>query len=201
MDNYSTYNNYNNEYNVSQATQDTFMAYVDGVIPRTPGLAEEYGRIQYFGALDSYTNEYVIYTLNYNDIPLANEVAQLLDLAGERLLMAETYNNQVNFPLYPAEGTFASLSDVNRFRALSYLEQNSEYVSGLPEILAEKPGLVRTINSTLSRYTMLGYYSEWPGYGNTRLNPPLERILEFYPLSWQQIEYPGPSLGYRALRE
>lgn len=177
------------------------MAYVDGVIPRTPGLAEEYGRIQYFGALDSYTDEYVIYTLNYNDIPLANEVAQLLDLAGQRLLMAETYSNQVNFPLYPAEGTFASLSDVNRFRALSYLEQNSEYVSGLPEILAENPGLVRTINSTLSRYTMLGYYSEWPGYGNTRLNPPLERILEFYPLSWQQIEYPGPSLGYRALRE
>jgi hypothetical protein len=202
LDNYSAYNNADNfnEYNVSQKEQNTFLAYVDGVIPRTPGLAEEYGRIQFFGALDSYTNEYLIYTLNYYDVPLAKAVARLLDLAGERFLEAERYNN-INYPLYPSESTFAALADVNRFRALSYLEQISEHVAGLPEELVENPGVVRTINSTLSRYTVLGYYSEWPGYGSTRLNPPDERRLEFYPLSWQQVDYPGPSMGYRALRE
>lgn len=182
MDNYNSYNNMDNfeENNVSPSTQETFQAYVDGVIPRTPGLAEEYGRVQYFGALDLYTDEYIIYTLNYFDIPLAKPVAELLDLAG---------------------GTFAALSAADRFRVLSYLEQISGYLVELPEEIADNPGFVLTINSTLNRYTMIGYYSEWPGYGNTRLNSPDVRNLEFYPLSWQQIEYPGPSMGYRALRE
>lgn len=48
--------------------------------------------------------------------------------------------------------------------------------------------------------TMMGYYSEWYGYGSTRLNEPNQRVLEFYPFSWKQIGYPGPSLGYHALR-
>ena len=48
--------------------------------------------------------------------------------------------------------------------------------------------------------TMMGYYSEWYGYGSTRLNEPNQRVLEFYPFSWKQVGYPGPSLGYHALR-
>ncbi len=48
--------------------------------------------------------------------------------------------------------------------------------------------------------TMMGYYSEWSGYGTTRLNKPNQRILEYNPISWKQVGYPGPSLGYHALR-
>lgn len=48
--------------------------------------------------------------------------------------------------------------------------------------------------------TMFGYYSEWSGYGTTRLAPPNERKFEYAPISWKQVEYPGPSLGYHALR-
>ena len=48
--------------------------------------------------------------------------------------------------------------------------------------------------------TMMGYYSEWSGYGSTRLDEPNQRKLEYYPISWKQVGYPGPSLGYHALR-
>lgn len=48
--------------------------------------------------------------------------------------------------------------------------------------------------------TMMGFYSEWSGYGTTRLNKPNQRRLEYDPISWKQIGYPGPSQGYHALR-
>lgn len=107
----------------------TFQAYVDAVIPRSPRLAEEYGKIQYFGALDLHTDEYLILTLNHNSISWAES------------------------------------------------------------------------ESALNRITMMGYYSEWSGYGSTRLEKPDQRRLEFFPISWKQVGYPGPSLGYRAFRK
>ena len=109
-------------------TQETFKAFVDAIIPRSPGLAQEYGKIQYFGALDFQTDEYLILSLNSYDIPF-------------------------------------------------------------------------NITGSLNRFTMMGYYSEWYGYGSTRLEVPDQRRLEYFPLSWQQVGYPGPSLGYRALRK
>jgi hypothetical protein len=107
--------------------QETLKAFVDAIIPRSPGLAEEYGKIQYFGALDLHTYEYLIMTLSSYSIPLTNPLAV--------------------------------------------------------------------------RFVMMGYYSEWSGYGSTRLEEPAQRRLEYNPLSWKQVGYPGPSLGYRALRK
>ena len=124
--------------------------FVDAIIPRSPGLAEEYGKIQYFGALDLHTNEYMILSLNSYYIPLAKPVAEMLDIAFEQF--------------------------------------------------QDNPGFILS-NSTLNRFTMMGYYSEWSGYGSTRLDAPGQRRLEYYPLSWDQVGYPGPSLGYRALRK
>lgn len=54
----------------------------------------------------------------------------------------------------------------------------------------------RASKDGLSKLTMRGYYSEWYGYGSTRLNNLNQRILESYPLSWEQAGYPGPSLSY-----
>lgn len=112
-----------------QYTQKTFMVLVDSIIPRTPRLAKEYGGIQFFGALDFHTYEFLMVMFN------------------------------------------------------NYLVGHSS-------------------TNHLSRYTMMGYYSEWYGYGYgyTRLETPNNRILKFHPLSWKQVGYPGPSLGYRALR-
>ncbi len=127
---------------------DTFQTFADAVIPRSPGLAELYGRIQYYGASDLYTAEYLIMSLDSLSVPLAVPAAELLNKTADR---------------YGQE-------DI------------------LPVILS------------LNRLAMMGYYSEWPGYGNTRLESPNQRTLEYYPVSWEQIGYPGPSLGYRAAR-
>ncbi|MEL7655898.1 MAG: hypothetical protein AAGU75_08320 [Bacillota bacterium] len=108
-------------------TQETMKAFVDAIIPRSPRLAEEYGKIQYFGALDFHTDEYITFLLNHYNMPFS-------------------------------------------------------------------------IMGSFNRFTMMGYYSEWYGYGSTRLETPDQRRLEFFPLSWEQVEYPGPSLGYRVLR-
>ena len=110
------------EYSIQQA-QDTFKAFVDAIIPRTPRLAEVYGEIMFYGALDFLTYEFLILSLNNYHIPLEE--------------------------------------------------------------------------SSLNRLTMMGYYSEWFGYGSTRLEEPNQRVLEFSPSSWTQVGYPGPSFSYR----
>ncbi len=201
---FGTFNNPDNniinyQYNNSmQYTRNTFKALVDAIIPRTPELAEEYGRIQYFGALDLHTYEFIILTLNNYYTPLANSTAELLDEAAEQVVFMEEPERLFNFSRLSGGGTFAALSPSNQFRALTLLEQG--YLEDLPIVFYDNQGFVLSANIILNRNTMLGYYSEWFGYGTTRLETPNQRILEFYPLSWQQIGYPGPSLGYRALR-
>lgn len=61
-------------------------------------------------------------------------------------------------------------------------------------------GLVLNITDAINRLVMFGYYSEWSGYGTTRLAPPTRRRLEEFPVGWTQSAYPGPSYGYRELR-
>jgi hypothetical protein len=51
----------------------------------------------------------------------------------------------------------------------------------------------------LIRATMMGYYSEWFGYGSTRLNEPDDRVMEYQPFSWQQVGYPGPNRGQQTI--
>lgn len=119
--------------------QNSLKFVVDEIIPRTQNLAYDLGYIQYYGALDEYTDEYLLVTLNHMNPIL---VSNLIDEYGNLKL----------------SGSFVS-------------------------------------------ETMMGYYSEWSGYGSTRLAEPDQRKLEFVPISWVQVGYPGPSLGYRVLRE
>ena len=181
-------------------TQETFQAFVDAVIPRTPGLAEEFGRIQFFGALDLHTEEYLIYSLNYYYIPLAEPMADLLDISAEQLVIRDGNNSLMNFSKFMGGSAFAALDPSDRFRALTLLEKLNIYLADLPIPFQDNPELILYITSALNRFTMMGYYSEWSGYGSTRLETPEQRKLEYHPLSWKQIGYPGPSLGYRALR-
>jgi len=181
-------------------TQETFQAFVDAIIPRTPGLAEEYGRIQFFGALDLHTDEYITLSLDYYYIPLAEITAEMLDVAAEQLVVMDGNNRLINFPKFMGGSAFAALEPSDRLRALTLLEQIHIYLADLPIPFRDNPELILYITSALNRFTMMGYYSEWSGYGSTRLATPNQRKLEYFPISWKQIGYPGPSLGYRALR-
>lgn len=145
--------------------QEALKYLVDAIIPRTPDLAEEYGKVQYFGALDAHTDEYVfqIFSLYY----------------------LNSYSN----------------SYLDMIRLFTLLKEFYVYREELPFTLQEILENVFSILSELNRFTLMGYYSEWSGYGETRLNPPDQRIFEFRPVSWDQVGYPGPSLGYRALRK
>lgn len=191
---------YQNDYSF-QHTQQTFMALVDIIIPQTPGLAVEYGKIQYFGAIDLDINEYMILSLNNNTIPLAEPTAQMLDIAAKQLVSRGGNQEALDFTKFPGGGIFAALAPDDRFRALILLEQLDINLEDLPIPYQNNPGLVLSVTSSFNRLTLMGYYSEWSGYGSTRLASPNYRKLEYFPLSWQQVGYPGPSLGYRALRK
>lgn len=183
-----------------QYTMETFKSLVDAIIPRTPGLAEEYGKIQYFGALNLHTDEYMILTLNYYSFLLAEPTAAMLDAAGEQLVFMGENSRLLDFARYPGGGTFAALAPEDRFRALTLLDKLRINLGDLQQPFTDNPGFVLTFSGILARYALMGYYSEWSGYGSTRLESPNNRKLEYFPLSWKQVEYPGPSLGYRALR-
>jgi hypothetical protein len=193
-------NNINDQnYFSYQYTDEIFKAYVDAIIPRTPGLAEVYGRIQYYGALDLNTDEYMIMSLNNFEFPIASSSAEMLNIAAEQLVFLDR-NIRMEFSRYTGWNTFAVLPPLDRFRALTLLEDLRLNLSILPMPFQDNPGYILYTTSVLNRLALMGYYSEWSGYGSTRLQSPNQRTLEYFPVSWQQVGYPGPSLGYRALR-
>jgi hypothetical protein len=180
-------------------TRETFKALADAVIPRTHILAEEYGKIQFFGALDSYIYEYVILSLNDSYTPLAKSVAEMLDAAAEQLIFMDGNKRGLD-PLFPEGGAFAALSAGDRIRVLNFLDRFNGEPVVWPEPFNNDPYIAQYMGGILNRFIVMGYYSEWSGYGSSRLEPPDHRQLEHYPLSWKQIGYPGPSLGYRTFR-
>jgi hypothetical protein len=193
-------NNINDQNNfLFQYTDEIFKAYVDAIIPRTPGLAEVYGRIQYYGALDLNTDEYMIMSLNNFEFPIASPSAEMLNIAAEQLVSLDR-SIRMEFSRYTGWNTFAVLPPLDRFRALTLLEDLRFHLSILPLPFQDNPGYILYTTSVLNRLALMGYYSEWSGYGSTRLQSPNQRTLEYFPVSWQQVGYPGPSLGYRALR-
>lgn len=171
--------------------QNTLQAYVDTVIPQTPGLAEVYGYIQYYGALDSQVDQFVLENLEQQYIPLAEPATELLNAAATQWMILQGFDSRSSLGLLPPP---------DRLAAIMLAQLGQVDLSLLPEERWRDPDFVSTITRSLIIDTLMGYYSEWSGYGTTRLNPPGERILEYYPISWQQIDYPGPSLGYRVLR-
>lgn len=174
------------------SVENTFQALVDAIIPRTPMLAQEYGRIQYYGALDQQIDQFLIYELDHYPVPMASVTAEILETAAVLWRRSQGYYGPVSF---------AMLSPMERLSVIGMLRQEPQ----IPEIAAiistTDPGLWSIVISMLDTYTLMGYYSEWFGYGTTRLNPPQERVMEFKPVSWLQIGYPGPSLWYRVLRD
>lgn len=159
---------------------NTYKAFVEVIIPWTPKLADEYGEIQYYGAIDLLTYEFLIQTLHdYGGKSLVIATAKNLDVWAQQLVVQGENSDIVN----PSNGvSFANLTPTDRVLVINLMRQ---YESNLSN------DQIATIDS-LTRSTLMGYYSEWYGYGSTRLKEPNQRVLEFKPLSWQQIAYPGP---------
>lgn len=186
--------NYDNakDYNTNQYTYDTLLALVDTIIPRTPDLARMYGNSMYYGAVDLLIQEYVTYLMDYINTQYADLLADLLNLVAEQLYLMEGKENLQSSMGSPL---FAQLSLTDRIRALSMFAQAEEYFPDLMQQLLNYPGLF-VFTASLAGSTMMGFYSEWYGYGTTRLEEPDNRQLQFYPVSWLQVGYPGPSLSY-----
>lgn len=180
-------------------TDEIFKAFVDAIIPRTPELAEEYGKLQYYGALDLYTDEYLIMSLNHFYTPIAYQTAELLEVAAEQLILNGGID-RIGASDYTEWSAFGTLAPMDRLWAITLLEQLMVNVTDLPLPFQNNPVSILYMTNVLNRLTLMGYYSEWSGYGSTRLASPNQRHLEYFPLSWEQVGYPGPSLGYRALR-
>lgn len=160
---------------------NAFKAFVEAIIPWTPKLAQEYGEIQYYGAIDLLTYEYLIQSLyEFGGISLIIETAKRLDAEAEQLILQG--NNRYP-PNPPEEVVFSALVPSDRLLVINLIKQGGTS-SPLDQVAA---GIYYLI-----RLTMLGYYSEWYGYGSTRLREPNERVFEFIPLSWQQVGYTGP---------
>ncbi|HLR52396.1 MAG TPA: hypothetical protein VK072_05915 [Candidatus Avamphibacillus sp.] len=162
-----------------------------------------------FSAQDIGVHEYVIYGLNHNIsiqkqvhhkvVPLAYPTAVMLDVAAIHLVnahQAQAYSQS----LFTEGKMFSYLSREDRIRTLSLLENLNIDLYLLPSPFQNNAGMVKFVTDALNRFSIFGYYSEWPAYGSTRLNPPSNRRLEYFPPGWQQVTYPGVSLGYRAFR-
>ncbi|MFD2192625.1 hypothetical protein D8M05_05225 [Oceanobacillus bengalensis] len=154
-------------------------------------------------------HEYLIYGLDHYiaiqeqlhhiTLPLAYPTAIMLDEAATQLV--NTGRAQASPQIqFPGGGMFSRLSREDRIQTLSALENLAFDLYLLPSPFQNNGGLIKHVIDALNRFAMFGYYSEWPAYGTTRLYPPDDRRLEFFPWGWQQVGYPGVSLGYRDFR-
>lgn len=176
---------------------DTLQALVDAIIPRTPELALQYGNYMYYGALDFQTVDYVIWTLNFYPIPLANAFAEVIDISTRYFIDINENKRQADYLHDLQNETFSSLQAPNRLYVLSLLEKLEFPLIELPYPFNSQEDTIISLANTIIRIIFMGYYSEWYGYGDTKFNSPSQRVFQFSPLSWTQAGYPGPSFSYR----
>lgn len=173
---------------------NTMKAYADAMVPHSPDLAELYGRIQFYGAVESYTAEYLIMSLDSYPTPFAVAVAEILNMAAKQYLMEKGEDPDV--PKDSGGLYFSKLSQEDRLKIVDRISSPGGIIY-VPAGLTMKQEDIVPVMSALNRLTLMGYYSEWSGYGSTRFMSPDKRMLEYKPIGWEQVGYPGPSKGYR----
>ncbi len=208
-------------------TAVTFRAVADAVIPETPNLGEELGAEHVPGGLANGLDEFHASYIDdgfqlglphvgfVGNAPLAEPVADVLDLAAEELVergesestpsadrvVALTVGNEATAAeVIDAAGTFAKLSRKDRLRAIGILDEfEIEFSPSDDELFELDAGLVGQL---VVGFTEMIYYSEWQGYDEFD-QPPSERDHPNDPAavqSWRQTGYPGFADGYAALR-
>lgn len=186
----------------------TFMAFralVEAIIPGSPVTCADEAE-QAAGAVDLCIHEYMIWELDHSlslvlgfyltVIPLSCSTARLLDAGAVQLAASGQLQYAPNHLLWWSS-PFAALCPADRIRVLAILEQLKVDLGTLPPPYRNDGGFVRFMVDFLTRQTMFGNYSEWSAYGTTRLRTPTERRLEYFPVSWKQVSYPGVVPGYR----
>ena len=189
-------------------TKAAFKSLAGSIVPNTPALTEQ--DTYSIEALNLHTDEYQIWILNHyvslklilgnSNIYLANATAGMLNVAARQLITAGRNKQLISPTVLHEEGPFAALEATDRCRTITLLEQLQADLASLPFPFRNNPGIVLALISIITMLATNGYYSEWSGYGSTRLEPPDRRKIEHFPASWKQIGYPGPSNGYHALR-
>ncbi|XEC96284.1 hypothetical protein AB6A23_07005 [Paenibacillus tarimensis] len=188
-------------------TVATFRALVEAIVPQSPAYAA-YGAEYAAGAVELHVHEYMIWELDHwlslhsglslTVFPLAAPTAAMLNAGAEQLIASGQAQGPLNYAVQG--GAFASLSPFDRIRTLAMLENLQVDLGLLPPPYRDDGGFLVFMIDFLNRGTMFGNYSEWSAYGTTRLATPVARRLEYFPISWKQVGYPGVSMGYRALR-
>lgn len=156
--------------------------------------------------------EYVIWILDHSiaipiewqldliHISYSRSTAQLLDAAAVQLIRTGQAKHPGYGSPFPGGGLFAALSRRERLRAITLLERLEISLETLPVPYQNNLSLIRNMMDVLNQLTLFGHFSEWPGYGTTRLLHPDYRELEYFPPGWLQAIYPGPAFGYRDFR-
>ena len=188
-------------------TKTVFEAFVEAMIQTAPPLAQKLFNVQYFGASELLIHEYIIWTLDHlisllknTNYSLSRQTAELLELAAHQFVLNSGNIQTLTFYKIPSNIIFSALTPEDRLRSVTLLEQLTINPASLPYPFNQNPRFVLPVIDVINRLAMFGFYSEWSGYGTTRLNPPNNRNLETFPISWIQVKYPGPSKGYHALR-
>ena len=181
--------------------KETLGAMVDTIIPYTPRLALGQGAIQAVGGLYSLVDEYLIWSLDhlFFNVPLASPTAELLNIAASQLIATRAAEGSFNPENFPFGSTFAALSQEDRLKAITLLEQLQVNPGILPFPFHNNPTFTQIIADSLNRLTVFCYYSEWSGYRATPFQFE-KRKLEDIPVSWKQVRYPGKAYHYHALR-
>lgn len=212
---------------VDPHTLVTFRAVVDAVLPETPVLADELGEEHVPGGLAIELEEFVVsyvddgfqlglpYLGPQGNIPLADPVAHVLDMAALKLLdrgdnAVPSRADRALSLLGPddpppervqdAVGPFSKLSRRDRLRAIGLLDElEVEFTPAEDDLFEMDAGLVGQL---VVGFVEMIYYSEWQGYEEYH-RPPSERDHPNDPAavqSWRQTGFPGFSDGYAALR-
>lgn len=183
----------------------TFRALTDALLPNVTYHDSSF----HVEESDLGVHNYMIYSLDHYvtiqkqlkqlTIPLSYPTALLLDAAATQLVVRGELQPSTK-PQFPNGGMFSHLSKLDRLKTLTALENIELDLYLLPAPFQNNAGLIKFITDALNRFALLGFYSEWSAYGTTRLYPPQERRLEYFPISWEEVGYPGVALGYRDFR-
>lgn len=201
-------------------TRSVFYAVADAIMPavlRCPYCNCAYAQ-PIIGAAGLRVCEFVIKQLDHSQFipkgttvsdfePLSKSTARMMDIGAARLIQSGLATVQQHDAIPAAEphsqsdySLFAALPRIDRLRTIELFNRLSVPLETLPLPYRNNPGLVLTMMDSFHQLTMFGYYSEWFGYGTTRLLPPEDQRVEFEPPGWRFARYPGPAFGYRAYR-
>jgi hypothetical protein len=196
--------NFHNEY--QEYVEANFQALTDALLPS----ANQFGFGSIFESDDLQAHKYVMDGLDHyitiqqqlgqRAVPLAYPTAMMLDIAATQLVNTHQLQQPYPQPIYSGGGMFSRLTRIDRLQTLTALENLDIDLYLLPFPFQNNGGMVTHVTDALNRFSMFGFYSEWPAYGTTRSYPPNDRRLEFFPPGWQQAGYPGVALGYRDFR-